>query len=335
VKDAFRPASFAEFVGQDKPKRVLEILVRAARKRGGCVPHCLLSGPPGLGKTTLARIIANEMGSRLVEIVATHLQSPGELLTHLKGLQKGDVLFIDEIHALASGGGKRNVEEALYGAMEDFRVCVQQDGFDKLMRQLGMGAAKPTTQTIELPRFTCVGATTAAGCLSSPLRQRFLTSLVLQPYSPEDLATIIMTSASEMGLPLAPEMALKVARRSRETARVAIGHVRWIAEYCEAEGKPPNSETIDEAFDLKEVDEQGLTKQDRDYLRALVDAAAPTGLSTLSAALGEARETIEQAQEGFLLRKGFIQKTPRGRVALPKAIDWVGTEEQRCRTAAR
>jgi len=322
MSDAFRPDSFADFVGQEKPKRVLEILCRSAKKKGTCVPHVLLSGPPGLGKTTLARIVANEMGSRLLEIVASHLQSPDELAMHLRGIRQGDVLFIDEVHGLP-----RAVEECLYSAMEDFKIAVPQAGFDSLMKQLGMGGSKPTVQMVELPRFTVVGATTLSGLVSDPLRSRFVQCLQLEPYSAEDLAVIVSNAAGKMDFPVAPEIAMRIARRSRETARTAIGHVRWIAEYCEATGKPPNIDALDEAFDLKDVDEQGLTGQDRAYLRCLIGAGVPMGLSTLAAATGESRETLEQVTESFLIRKGFVQKTPRGRVALPKAVDWVGRRD--------
>jgi Holliday junction DNA helicase RuvB len=320
--DAFRPETFADFIGQAKPKKILEILVRAARKKGTSVPHVLLSAPPGLGKTTLARILSREMGSRLIEIVASHLQSPGELAMHLKGIREGDILFIDEIHGLP-----RSVEECLYSAMEEFRIAVPQQGFDSLMKQLGMAAKKPTVQMIDLPRFTVVGATTLSGLVSDPLRSRFIQHLQLEPYADADLATIVSNAASKMDFPIDPEMALRIARRSRETTRVAIGHVRWIAEYCEATDKAPNIEAIDEAFDLKDVDAQGLTKQDRSYLSALVEAGCPLGVGTLAASLNESKQTLEQAVEPFLMRRGLMQKTPRGRVALPKAAEWIGRRD--------
>ena len=320
--DGWRPQRFDDFIGQEKPKKVLEILVRAARKRGGCVPHILLSGPPGLGKTTLARIVAAETGSRLIEIVASHLQTPDELATHLKGIREGDVLFIDEVHGLP-----RAVEEALYSAMEEFKISVPQQGFDSLMKQLGMGAGKPTVQMLALARFTVVGATTLAGLVSDPLRSRFIQCLQLEPYSEDELARIVLNAASKMDFPIAPEIADRIAWRSRETARVAIGHVRWLAEYCGATDMPPNIEALDAAFALKDVDEEGLTKLDRSYLRCLVEAGVPMGLSTIAASLNESKETIEQAVEPFLIRKGFVRKGPRGRVALPRAYDRVGGKE--------
>lgn len=322
MSDACRPASFADFVGQEKPKRVLQILCESAKRKNSCVPHCLLSGPPGLGKTTLARIISNEMGSRLVEIVASHLQTPDELAMHLKGIRLGDILFIDEIHGLP-----RSVEECLYSAMEDFRIALPQAGFDSLMKQLGMASSKPTVQMVDLPRFSVVGATTLAGLVSDPLRSRFVQCLQLEPYSDEDLRTIVLNAASKMGFPLAPDAADRIARRSRQTARVAVSHLRWISEYCDATGKPPEIGTLDEAFLLKDVDEEGLTKLDRSYLRCLVDAGVPLGLSTLAASLLESRETLEQTVEPFLMRKGLVQKSPRGRIPLPRAFEKVGGKE--------
>jgi len=323
MSDSTRPTRFEDFVGQAKPKRVLEILVQAAKKKGGCVPHVLLSGPPGLGKTTLARIVANEMGSRLVEIVASHLQSPDELITHLKGIKEGDVLFIDEIH-----GMPRSVEEALYSAMEDFKIAVPQAGFDALMKQLGMAASKPTVQMLELPTFTVVGATTLSGLVSDPLRSRFVQHVGLEPYGDEDLRRIVMAASEKLDSPHSPEVALRIAWRSRQTARVAISHLRWFAEYCEATDSLPNIEALDEAFALRDVDEEGLTKLDLKYLSALVEAGCPLGLATLAAQLNESPQTISQAVEPFLIRKGFVRKGPRGRVALPKAYGKVGRQEE-------
>lgn len=322
MSDTTRPASFDDFIGQDKPKKVLEILVRAAKKKGSCVPHILLSGPPGLGKTTLARIIAHEMGSRLIEVVASHLQSPDELTMHLKGIRENDILFIDEIHGLPRG-----VEEVLYSAMEDFKLPVPQAGFDSLMKQLGMAAGKPTVQMIDLPRFTCIGATTLAGLVSDPLRSRFVQQVALEPYSDGDLATIVTNAASKMDFPIAPEIAERIAWRSRQTARVAISHLRWIIEFCAATERPPNIETLDEAFALRDVDEEGLTKTDLRYLSALVETGCPLGLATLAAQLNESPQTVSQAIEPFLMRKGLVRKGPRGRVALPRAFDKVGRRE--------
>ena len=313
-----RPATFESFIGQEKAKRVLQILCQSAKKRGTACSHVLLSGPPGLGKTTLARIIAHEMGSRLIELVASHVQAAEDLVGHLRGVKAGDVLFIDELHGLP-----RAVEEALYSAMEEFRLAIPQEGFDKLMRQLGVSSPAPTAQIVDLPRFTVVGATTLAGLVSDPLRSRFVQTVNLVPYSDGDLQRMVMEVSAKMGFPIAPEIAIRIAWRSRETARIAIGLLRWLADYCEATDRTPNIETLDECMELREVDVEGFTRQDRLYLRTLIDAGAPLGLSTLAATLGESRETLEQAVEPFLIRRGYVRKGPRGRVALPKARDKV------------
>lgn len=319
MTDASRPTGFADFVGQEKPKRVLQILCQAAKKKGSCPPHVLLSGPPGLGKTTLARIVANEMGSRLVEVVASNLQSPDEMAKHLTRIRERDVLFVDEIHGLPRG-----VEEVMYGALEDGQIPVVQSGYDDMLKGLGLGRKQPTISTVKLPPFTCVGATTLSGLVSDPLRSRFVQQLTLEPYSDGELARIAMDAAGKMQFKVGDGIALEVARRSRATARTAIANIRWLSEYCAGTGSKPDLRTVAEAFDLKEVTPEGLTKVDVAYLAALVEANEPLGLSTLAASTGESEETLAQAVEPFLMRKGYVRKGPRGRVATPKAHDLVG-----------
>jgi len=309
-----RPSTFDQFIGQDRPKRVLEILCQAARKRGGTVPHLLLSGPPGLGKTTLARIVAHEMGGRLVETVASNLQYADQLASLLSGLQEGDVFFVDEVHGLS-----RAVEEILYSAMEDRRISVVQPGFDSLMKAIGLPGKTETARTIELPAFTMIGATTMAGLLSAPLRSRFTQTLTLEPYSVQDLQHIIMNAAHSLSFPVSLESAYEIARRSRATARIAIGHLRWLVEFCTAGDRQPDMAAIEEAFALREIDEAGLTKLDRDYLRVLVAADGPVGLATLAAVLGESTDTLAQSVEPWLVREAYVRRTPRGRVAGDKA----------------
>ncbi len=310
-----RPATFADFVGQEKPKKVLEILCRAAKKRGGCVPHVLISGPPGLGKTSLARIVAAEMGSRLVEVVASNLQATEQMSKHLTRLKPNDVLFIDEIHGLPRG-----VEEVLYAALEDGRIPVTQGGYDELMKSLGMGKREQTTTMVQLPPFTCIGATTLSGLVSDPLRSRFVQCLTLEPYSDQDLTTIVLNAAGKMGFSITKVLAMEVAKRSRSTARNAISNLRWLSEYCAGTGSAPDAAAIDEAFSLKEISPEGLTKVDMAYLATLVEAGEPLGLSTLASSVGESEETLAQAIEPFLIRKGFVRKGPRGRVAAAKAV---------------
>lgn len=316
MSDACRPDTFQGFIGQDRPKKVLEILVKAARKKGTCVPHMLLSGPPGLGKTTLARIIASEMESRLVEVIAANLQSPDEMAKHLMKLRPNDVLFIDEIHGLPRG-----VEETLYGALEDGQIPVIQSGYDDMLKGLGLGKKQPTITTFQLPPFTCVGATTLSGLVSDPLRSRFVQCLTLEPYSDDELARIVSNAALQMQFKIGAHIALEVARRSRATARIAIANVRWLAEYCAGTESKPDPQTLAEAFDLKEITPEGLTKTDMAYLAALVEAREPLGLATLAATTGESEETLEQTVEPFLLRKGYVRKGPRGRLASAKAIE--------------
>ena len=315
-----RPADFESFTGQDKPKKVLEILCRSAKNRNGCVPHVLLSGPPGLGKTTMARIVAHEMGSRLVEVVASNLQATEQMVKHLTRLKERDVLFIDEIHGLPRG-----VEEVLYAALEDGRIPVAQSGYDDLMKSLGLGRRDPTTVMVQLPPFTCIGATTLGGLVSDPLRSRFVQCLTLEPYTDEELTTIAVNAAVRMGFRISKAIALEVAKRSRCTARNAVMNLRWLTEYCGGTGSAPDAGAVVEAFDLKEISPEGLTKVDRAYLAALVEGSEPLGLSTLAATTGENEETLAQAVEPFLIRRGYVRKGPRGRTATPKAIDTVGS----------
>ena len=315
MSDACRPCSFAAFIGQSGPKQVLEILCKAARKKGTCVPHVLLSGPPGLGKTTMARIIAAEMGSRLVEVVAGNVQCADDVTRHLLGLRRNDIFFVDEIH-----GMPRAIEELLYSAMEDRRIAVSQGGYDQLLKSLGVGASKPTVEMRELPPFTLVGATTLAGLVSDPLRSRFVQTLTLEPYADGELQTIVKNAAAASSFPLCDEVAGEIARRSRSTARVAIGLLRWLDEFCAASDCPPDMEAARRAFAMRNIDEEGLDRLDKAYLAALVSAGTPLGLATLAATLGESQETLGQVTEPFLIRKGYVQKGPRGRIALPKAL---------------
>lgn len=319
MSDAFRPDTFQGFIGQDKPKKVLQILCAAAKRKGTCVPHVLLSGPPGLGKTTLARIVANEMGSRLIEVVASNLQATEQMAKHLTKLQPKDVLFIDEIHGLPRG-----VEEVLYAALEDGRIPIIQNGYDDLMKSLGIGGkSQPTTAMVELPPFTCVGATTLSGLVSDPLRSRFVQTLQLEPYSDDELKSIVMNAAVSMQFGIDTAVALEIAVRSRATARTAIGNLRWFNEYCEGTESKPDIAAIGEAFALKDVDCNGLTKLDRSYLAILAEASTPLGISTIASAVGENEDNLLQAIEPFLIRKGYVRKTGRGRVATQKAIELI------------
>ena len=322
MSDDVRPSEFAMYIGQEKPKKVLEILVKAAKKKGTCVPHVLLSGPPGLGKTTLARIVAHEMGSRLVEVVAGNIQTPEQMAKQLMRLRALDVLFIDEGHAL-----NRTAEECLYGALEDNRISVVQSNYDDMLKGLGLGKKEPKATMVELPPFTCLMATTLSGLVSDPLRSRFVQCLTLEPYSDDELARIVANAAAKMQFKITEGIALEVARRSRATARTAIANIRWLSEYCAGTGSKPDARTLAEAFELKEISAEGLTKVDTAYLAALVESAEPLSLSTLASATSESEQTLAQVIEPFLLRRGYIRKGPRGRVASAKAVELVNGKQ--------
>lgn len=316
-----RPESFGEFVGQEQPKRVLEILASAAKKRAAAAGHTLIIGAPGLGKTTLARLLARIMNSRLIEVVGPNLTEPRQIQAQLASLRANDVLFLDECHAMP-----RVVEECLYGPMEDGVLnWVPQTDFNSMMRSLGIGStAKEQVKTMKLPPFTLVGATTLPGLMSPPLRSRFVQSLVLEPYTVDELEHIVVNTARKLGFGVTKPVAGEIARRSRNTARIAVGHLVWFRDYCLATGAEPTVSAVREAFTLKNVDESGLGKVERQYLDVLVNAQVPVGLSTLSASLGENVATLTESVEPYLLREGYIRRTARGRVAERKAYDLVG-----------
>lgn len=317
-----RPSSLNDFIGQERVRQVLQILCRSAKTKKTSVSHVLLSGPPGLGKTTLARIVANEMGSRLVETIGGNLQAPEQLIGLLRSLKPLDVLFIDEIHAMA-----RSVEEILYPAMEDNLVPVVKTESSDFMRALGV-QAKPATEMIPLPHFTLLGASTMSGLVSAPLRSRFAHELTLEPYSLDDLARIVLRASGAMGVELELGTAMEVAKRSRSTARIAVGHLRWLVEYSSGLGVAPDLNAVRDAFEMRDVDSCGLTGQDRRYLEMLIQADQPVGLTSVAAALNETVETIEQAMEPHLIREGLLRRAPRGRVATERAREMFATPQE-------
>ena len=320
--ESIRPSSLQDFIGQERVRKVLQILCRSAKSKGTAVSHVLLSGPPGLGKTTLARIVANEMGSRLVETIGGNLQTPEQLSGLLRSLKPLDVLFIDEIHAMP-----RSVEEILYPAMEDGTVSIVKTESSDFMKALGV-QAKPATEMVALPPFTLLGASTMSGLVSSPLRSRFAHELILEPYSHDDLARIVLRASRTMGVELNPGIAMEVARRSRSTARIAVGHLRWLIEYSSGLGVAPDFNAVQDAFAMRDVDACGLTGQDRRYLEMLIQAGQPLGLASVSAALNETVETIEQAMEPHLIREGLLRRAPRGRVATERAREMFATPQE-------
>jgi holliday junction DNA helicase RuvB len=303
---ALRPRSLAEFVGQDRVKEQLHLLVDGARNRGEPVDHLLFSGPPGLGKTTLARIVAHEMGAGFQPTSGPALERPSDLAAILTNLEEGDVLFVDEIHRMP-----RAVEEVLYPALEDFSLDVV----------LGKG---PTARSIrlDLPRFTLVGATTRPGRMTLPLRERFGFAPRLDYYPPEDLARIVVRSAGILEVPVDAEAATEIAQRSRGTPRIANRLLRRVRDFAEV--RRDGSVTLDVAtagLEVFEVDDRGLDRLDHSILQALIDkfSGGPVGLSTLAAAVGEETDTVEDVVEPYLLQLGFLRRTPRGRVATEHA----------------
>ncbi|MDD4849850.1 MAG: Holliday junction branch migration DNA helicase RuvB [Gemmiger sp.] len=295
-----RPKTLAEYIGQEKAKANLQIYLKAAQLRGEPMDHILLYGPPGLGKTTLAGIVAQEMGVQIRITSGPAIEKAGDLAALLTNLQEGDILFIDEIHRLS-----RQVEEVLYPALEDYALDIM----------IGKG---PSAQSIRinLPRFTLVGATTRAGQLTGPLRDRFGVLLKLETYSPEELARIITRSAGILGVPTTPEGALEMARCSRGTPRVANRLLKRVRDFATVKGDG----TIDEkaakgALKQMEIDELGLDELDRGLLRAVIElyGGGPVGLDTLAAVLGEESVTLEDVCEPYLMQMGFLTRTPRGR----------------------
>jgi Holliday junction DNA helicase RuvB len=308
---ALRPRTLDEFVGQERVKEQLQLLIEGARKRAEAVDHLLFSGPPGLGKTTLARIVAHEMGAGFQPTSGPALDRPSDLAAILTNLERGDVLFVDEIHRMP-----RPVEEVLYPALEDFNLDVV----------LGKG---PTARSIrlELPRFTLVGATTRPGRMTLPLRERFGFSPRLDYYSADDLARIVVRSAGILEVPVEPAAAQEIARRSRGTPRIANRLFRRVRDVAEVRHDGAISLDIATAgLEVFEVDEQGLDRLDHAILRTLIDKfnGGPVGLSTLAAAVGEETDTVEDVVEPYLLQLGFLRRTPRGRVATEHAYRHLG-----------
>jgi len=306
VENTLRPGSMAEYVGQDKIKENLEVYIHAAKKRGDALDHVLLYGPPGLGKTTLAHIIANELGSNIKITSGPAIEKVADLASILTNLNEHDVLFIDEIHRLS-----RAVEEILYPALEDYAL-------DFI---LGKGPSARTMR-LKLKPFTLIGATTKAGMLTGPLRDRFGVICRLEMYNNQELSKIITRSANILDMEIEPEASLELAKRSRGTPRIANRFLKRIRDFAEVRGeKIISKETAKLALDRLEVDELGLDYTDRKVLLTLIDKfhGGPAGLDTLAAATGEDSNTIEDVYEPYLLQLGFIARTPRGRVALPNA----------------
>ena len=311
AENSLRPQSLQEYIGQEKAKANLKVYIEAAKSRGEALDHVLFYGPPGLGKTTLAGIIANEMGSNLKVTSGPAIEKPGEMAAILNNLEPNDVLFVDEIHRL-----NRQVEEVLYPAMEDFVIDIV----------IGKGAQARSLR-LDLPKFTLVGATTRAGLLTAPLRDRFGVIHRLEFYTPQELQTILLRSAQVLGVSLEPEGAYELARRSRGTPRIANRLLKRVRDYAQVRYKGViTNEVADEVLDLLEVDKLGLDTGDRLVLRTIMDkfSGGPVGLDTIAAAIGEDAGTLEDVYEPYLIQNGLLQRTPKGRVATSLAYQHFG-----------
>lgn len=315
IENSLRPKTLSEYVGQEKVKNTLKIFIDAARERGEALDHVLFYGPPGLGKTTLSEIIANEMGVKIKITSGPAIQKPGEMAAILSGLSEGDLLFVDEIHRL-----NKQVEEVLYPAMEDYAIDIM----------IGKGQSARSIR-LDLPKFTLIGATTRAGLLSAPLRDRFGVIYHMEFYTPEELKQIILQSAKKLNVDIDEDAALELARRSRGTPRLSNRLLKRVRDFAEVKSNGLiSTEIVDEALDLLEVDSLGLDNGDRNMLLTIINNfnGGPVGLDTLAASLGEDAGTIEDVYEPFLVKSNLIHRTPKGRVATVDAYKHFGISKK-------
>lgn len=313
IEGSLRPQFLNEYIGQEKAKESLRVYIDAAKNRNESLDHVLFYGPPGLGKTTLAGIIANEMGVNVKVTSGPAIEKPGEMAAILNSLQEGDVLFVDEIHRL-----NKQVEEVLYPAMEDFVIDIM----------IGKGASARSIR-LDLPHFTLVGATTRAGLLSAPLRDRFGVIHRLEFYTVEELTTIIMHSAKILNVDIEPNGARELARRSRGTPRLANRILKRVRDFAQVKYDGVITEDVAKvALDIMDVDKMGLDHIDRNILYTMIEKfhGGPVGLDTLSASIGEDSGTVEDVYEPYLLKNGFIMRTPRGRIVTEAAYRHLGLE---------
>ena len=311
IENCLRPQKLEDYIGQEKAKEMLKIYITAAKERGEALDHVLFYGPPGLGKTTLAGIIANEMGVNIKITSGPAIEKPGEMAAILNSLQENDVLFVDEIHRL-----NRQVEEVLYPAMEDYSIDIM----------IGKGATARSIR-LDLPKFTLVGATTRAGMLTAPLRDRFGVVNHLEFYTNEELCTIIMRSASVLNVEIEKDGAMELARRSRGTPRLANRLLKRVRDFAQVKYDGVITKKVaDFALDLLDVDKYGLDNIDRNILLTMIEkyGGGPVGLETLAASIGEDSGTLEDVYEPYLLKNGFITRTPRGRTASILAYEHLG-----------